>query len=120
MKTTTTRFPACTESKLQFKPYTRFIANSKEIRDASVTLEQSGSERWGEFIIITQYLQKMGSGNWIDCYSLDEFFEKSDAIEHARDKVAWLTDRSSTFSKDEPDEDDSDLAPRDYSSGGGM
>jgi len=81
------------------KPYTRFTPNSKEIRDASVTLDQTGTERWGEWVITTQYLQKMGGGNWIDCYQRDEFFDRADAIEHGRDRVAWLTNRASTLSK---------------------
>ena len=114
MTTTPALFPAYTPAL--FPAYTRHIADSAEILDASVTIDKTGSERWGEWIITTQYLQYTG-GSWIDCYSRDEFFEKADALEHGRDKVEWLTNRASTLSEDE---DDSDLAPLDYSDGGGM
>lgn len=96
MTTTPTQFPAYTPAL--FPAYSRFIADSKEIRDASVTIDKTGSERWGEWIITTQYLQKIAGGNWIDCYSRDEFFEKADALDHGRDKVEWLTNRASTLS----------------------
>ena len=94
----TTSATKLTTTMTTTKNYTRSISNSKEICDASITLDKSGSERWGEWIITTQYLQKMGGGNWIDCYSRDEFFSVEDAIEHGRDKVAWLTNRASTLS----------------------
>ena len=96
MTTTPALFPAYTPAS--FPAYSRHIADSAEILDASVTIDKTGSERWGEWIITTQYLQYTGGGNFVDCFQRDEFFTVDDAIEHGRDRVEWLTDRASTFS----------------------
>ena len=79
--------------------FTRNIADTTEIRDASITLDRTGTERWGEWVITTQYLKYTGGGAWVDCYQRDEFFERTDAVRHGRDQVSWITNRASLLSE---------------------
>jgi len=73
------------------KPFTRHIADSHYVRNASVTLDEEGDERYGEYRGIISY-ERYSGAVWTAVFEADNFDDRDVAIEFCKKAVRMLSE----------------------------
>ena len=72
------------------KPFTRHIEDSHYFRNATVTLDEEGCERYGEYRGIVSY-ERYSGAVWTPCFESDNFYDRDTAIEFCKEAVRQLS-----------------------------
>jgi len=77
-------------SNMKRKPFTRTIADSHYFRNATVTLDEEGSEMDGKYRGIVSY-ERYSGAVWTPCFESDNFYDRNAAIQYCKDAVRQLS-----------------------------